>query len=52
MKSLMRSSIKQTKQIMDLIDKLEKNSKFMKYLLIFATIYLITVFILDYYLSH
>jgi hypothetical protein len=37
---------------MDFIDKLEKNPKFMKYFLIFATIYLIAVFILDYYLSH
>jgi len=37
---------------MDFIDKLEKNPKFMKYFLIFATVYLIVVFIIDLYLSH
>jgi len=37
---------------MDFLDKLEKNSKFMKYFSIFATVYLIAVFIVDYYLSH
>jgi hypothetical protein len=37
---------------MDFIDKLEKNPKFMKYFSIFATIYLIAAFILDYFLSH
>ena len=37
---------------MNFIKNLEKNTKFMKHFLIFATIYLIAVFILDFYLSY